>query len=40
MSETIDAIGYKADVPSRTKEAVSDKVDAVKEKVGLATSKV
>ncbi len=51
MSETIDAIGYKADVPSRTKEAVADqvdaakqsvtdKVDAVKGKVGLATSKV
>jgi gas vesicle protein len=40
MSETIDAIGYKADVPARTKEAVSDRVDAVKEKVGLATSRV
>lgn len=39
MSETIDAIGYKADVPSRTKEAVSDKVDSVKGKVGLAKSR-
>ncbi len=39
MSETIDAIGYKADVPSRTKEAVSDKVDSVKGKVGLSKSK-
>ncbi len=39
MSETIDAIGYKADVPSRTKEAVSDKVDSVKGKVGLTKSR-
>jgi ElaB/YqjD/DUF883 family membrane-anchored ribosome-binding protein len=30
MSETVDAIGYKADVPSRTKEKVSEKVDNVK----------
>jgi Protein of unknown function (DUF3618) len=30
MSETVDAIGYKADVPSRAKE----KVDNMKEKVG------
>ena len=33
MSETVEAIGYKADVPSRAKEAVSDKVDSVKAKV-------
>ncbi len=30
MSETVDAIGYKADVPSRAKEKVSEKVDDVK----------
>jgi Protein of unknown function (DUF3618) len=30
MSETVDAIGYKADVPSRAKEKVSEKVDNVK----------
>lgn len=40
MSETIDAIGYKADVPARSKEAVSDKVDAVKDKVSSATDTV
>jgi hypothetical protein len=33
MSETVEAIGYKADVPSRAKEAVSDKVENVKTKV-------
>jgi len=38
MGETVDAIGYKADVPSRTKEKVSGKVDSVKEKItGTAT---
>jgi ElaB/YqjD/DUF883 family membrane-anchored ribosome-binding protein len=34
MSETVGAVGYKADVPSRAKEAVSDKVENVKAKVG------
>ena len=33
MSETVEAVGYKADVPSRAKEAVSDKVDSVKSAV-------
>jgi gas vesicle protein len=33
MDDTVEAIGYKADVPSRTKEAVTGKVDAVKTKV-------
>jgi hypothetical protein len=33
MSETVEAVGYKADVPSRAKEAVSEKVDNVKNKV-------
>ena len=33
MSETVEAVGYKADVPSRAKEAVSDKVENVKAKV-------
>jgi hypothetical protein len=38
MSETVEAVGYKADVPSRAKEAVSEKVDNVKSKVsGTAT---
>jgi gas vesicle protein len=34
MNETVDAIGYKADVPSRAKDAVSDKVDTIKSRVG------
>jgi uncharacterized protein DUF3618 len=33
MSETVEAVGYKADVPSRAKDAVSDKVENVKSKV-------
>ena len=38
MSETVEAIGYKADVPSRAKDKVSDTVDNVKNKVsGTAT---
>ena len=38
MSETVESVGYKADVPSRAKEAVSDKVENMKSKVsGTAT---
>jgi hypothetical protein len=38
MSETVEAIGYKADVPSRAKEKVSETVDNVRNKVsGTAT---
>jgi uncharacterized protein DUF3618 len=38
MSETVEAVGYKADVPSRAKEAVTDKVENMKSKVsGTAT---
>jgi ElaB/YqjD/DUF883 family membrane-anchored ribosome-binding protein len=33
MSETVEAIGYKADVPSRAKDKVSETVDSVKNKV-------
>jgi hypothetical protein len=33
MSDTVEAVGYKADVPSRAKDAVSDKVETVKAKV-------
>jgi Protein of unknown function (DUF3618) len=39
MSETVGAVGYKADVPSRAKEAVSDKVDNVKAKVSGTASR-
>jgi hypothetical protein len=38
MSETVEAIGYRADVPSRAKDAVSEKVENVKSAVsGTAT---
>ena len=33
MGETVEALGYKADVPTRTKEAVSGKVTSVKERI-------
>jgi ElaB/YqjD/DUF883 family membrane-anchored ribosome-binding protein len=33
MSETVEAIGYKADVPSRAKDKVSQKMEDVKSKV-------
>ena len=33
LGETVEAVGYKADVPSRTKDAVSDKVESVKSAV-------
>jgi Protein of unknown function (DUF3618) len=39
MTETVEAIGYKADVPSRAKEKVADKVEAVKDKVSGATTR-
>ncbi|HEX5224399.1 MAG TPA: hypothetical protein VFW29_04650 [Solirubrobacteraceae bacterium] len=33
MGETVDALGYKADVPARAKDSVSDKVDSLKSKL-------
>jgi gas vesicle protein len=33
MSETVEAVGYKADVPSRAKDKVNQKVDDVKSSV-------
>jgi hypothetical protein len=39
MSETVEAIGYKADVPSRAKEKVSEKMDAARSKVSGAASR-
>lgn len=33
MGDTVDALAYKADVKTRAKESVSDKVSSVKEKV-------
>ena len=40
MGDTVDAIGYKADVPARTKEKVSDTFTGVKERIGGAASAV
>ena len=34
MGQTVDAIGYKADVPARAKEKVSGTVDNVRAKIG------
>ena len=39
MGETIDALGYKADVKSRAKENVTGKVDTMKEKLGLSVQR-
>jgi ElaB/YqjD/DUF883 family membrane-anchored ribosome-binding protein len=36
MGDTVEALGYKADVPGRAKEAVSSRVDTVKEKMPSA----
>ena len=40
MGDTVEAIGYKADVPSRAKEAVSDRLGSVKDvaKSGAGTA--
>ena len=40
MGDTVEALGYKADVPSRAKEAVSDRVTSVKEKITGAAGSV
>jgi ElaB/YqjD/DUF883 family membrane-anchored ribosome-binding protein len=40
MGETIEALGYKADVKARAKENVAGKVEGMKERLGVATDKV
>jgi ElaB/YqjD/DUF883 family membrane-anchored ribosome-binding protein len=40
MTETVEAIGYKADVPARAKEKVAGKLDTVKDKVTRARKAV
>ena len=37
MGDTVEALGYKADVPTRAKESVSGKVDSVKSKITGST---
>jgi ElaB/YqjD/DUF883 family membrane-anchored ribosome-binding protein len=39
MSETVEAVGYKADVPSRAKDKVSETMDNVKNKVSDTASR-
>lgn len=36
MSETIDAIGYKVDVPSRVRDRVHETTDSIKRTLGMA----
>lgn len=40
MGDTVDAIGYKADVPARTKESISGKFQNVKSKITGAGNQV
>jgi gas vesicle protein len=40
MGDTVDALGYKADVPSRAKDSISDKVQGVKAKITGASSQL
>jgi ElaB/YqjD/DUF883 family membrane-anchored ribosome-binding protein len=39
MGETIDALGHKADVKTRTKESIGGKVDSVKDRLGMASDR-
>jgi gas vesicle protein len=36
MGETVDAIGYKADVPARAKDSIGEKVDTLKSRISGA----
>ena len=40
MGDTVDALGYKADVPSRAKESIAGRVDTLKSKVSGVGSQV
>lgn len=40
MGDTVDALGYKADIPSRAKENIAEKKDALLSKVTGAKSRV
>ena len=40
MGETVDALGYKADVKTRTKENIADKRDRLKERITGTGSRV
>lgn len=40
MGVTVDALGYKADVPSRAKDSITDKVQGVKAKITGTSAQV
>ncbi len=40
MGDTVDALAYKTDVGARTRDAVTGRVDSVKEKLGVASDRV
>jgi ElaB/YqjD/DUF883 family membrane-anchored ribosome-binding protein len=40
MGETVDALGYKADVPARAKESITEKAQRVKSKITGTRSQV
>lgn len=40
MGDTVDALGYKADVPARAKDSVSEKVDVLKSRITGAGTQV
>jgi gas vesicle protein len=40
MGDTVDALGYKADVPSRAKDSITDKVQGAKAKITGAGAQV
>ena len=40
MGETVDALGYKADVPARAKESISDKAEGLRTKLTGTRSRI
>src|SRR5206468_4192918 len=40
MGDTVDALGYRADVPARAKESISGRVDTMKSKISGIGPKV
>jgi ElaB/YqjD/DUF883 family membrane-anchored ribosome-binding protein len=40
MGDTVDALAYKADVPNRVKDSISDRVDGVKSAIGNTATRV
>ncbi|MFN2528406.1 MAG: DUF3618 domain-containing protein [Candidatus Baltobacteraceae bacterium] len=40
MGDTVDALAYKADVPNRVKDSITDRVDGVKSAIGNTATKV